>query len=185
MEAAAKSAYGDASATAVGQRLDVSAQTMTNWATRGVSKEGAFTIEAVYGCPASYVLGDVIAHTFAPSASRSLLGAKAALPSQSQPLRLDPEMITETHRALREFCAEDHNREFWIEDAGDAALFVLAYEMRAAMPARPTKNDWTQFGRKITRLDVEGRAGRGRSDDLPAQGSDEGKVARGGKRKKG
>jgi len=42
--------------TALGKFLEVSSATMTNWKTRGVSKDGALLAEAKLGCPAQHIL---------------------------------------------------------------------------------------------------------------------------------
>lgn len=38
------------------QPLDITHQVLTNWKDRGVSKDGALRAEAVFGCPAVWVL---------------------------------------------------------------------------------------------------------------------------------
>lgn len=77
--------------------------------------------------------------------------AGAAVPSQSQPLQLDPNMLAETHRTLREL-EEEEGRRFFLEEDSHAARFVQLYQERAAMPKHPSQEEWVQFGRKLAAM---------------------------------
>lgn len=100
----------------------------------------------------------------------------------SHSLRLDPVMITETHRALREL-EEDEGRNFSLEDEAGAARFALVYEMRAAMSEKPTQAEWVQFGRKLAAIKIQTGGDDGRSGGVPVEGTGTKGVARGLRRK--
>lgn len=97
---------------------------------------------------------------------------------ESHPLQLDPVMLAETHRALREL-EEEMGRPFSIEDEDAAARFVQVYAIRADMPAQPTQEQWIQFGRKLATITSgprgpqgpQGAIDDGRSNGVPAQGT--------------
>lgn len=93
----------------------------------------------------------------------------APLDGQSRPLRLDPAMITETHRTLREL-EEDEGRTFSLEDEHYAAWFVQVYALRAGMSAQPTSEEWVEYGRKLATITLQG-AGDGRTDGVPVKGT--------------
>jgi transcriptional regulator with XRE-family HTH domain len=94
-------------------------------------------------------------------------GEKAAPPHHSQSVRLEPTMIAETHRALRELY-RDEGRDYSIE--ADPARFVQLYEMRASMPVEPSQDDWVQFGRNISKImGPQGAVTDGRNDGVPAE----------------
>ncbi|WEN13682.1 S24 family peptidase [Rhodanobacter sp. AS-Z3] len=48
---------GDSSPTAIARRLNVSVQKVSNWISRGVSKEGALEAQAAYNVDANWILG--------------------------------------------------------------------------------------------------------------------------------
>lgn len=48
---------GDDAPAKVSARLNVSAQVLQNWESRGVSRDGALQAQAVYGCDANWLLG--------------------------------------------------------------------------------------------------------------------------------
>ncbi|SEJ55148.1 hypothetical protein [Frateuria terrea] len=105
---------------------------------RGVSDANAAKIEAALGKPAGWMDGE-----------------ESAPLSQSQPLLLDPVMLAETHRTLREL-EEERGRTFFLEDESDAARFVQLYQERAALPKHPSQEDWVQFGRKLAVIAARG-----------------------------
>lgn len=49
-------ANGLTRASDLAEALDESSATLTNWATRGISKSGAMKAQGVYGCSASWIL---------------------------------------------------------------------------------------------------------------------------------
>lgn len=104
------------------------------------------------------------------------LFGEPATGNQSRPLRLDPAMIAETHRTLREL-EKDEGRTFSLEDEQYAAWFVQVYALRAGMSAQPTSEEWVEYGRKLATITLQG-AGDGRTDGVPAQGTGTRKLAR-------
>lgn len=96
--------------------------------------------------------------------------------SHSQAVRLDPLMIAETHRALREVYAET-GRVYQIED--EPARFVRVYELRASLSDAPNQDDWVQFGRKLAAIMTpQGAVDDGRSHAVLSQGTHQKGVAR-------
>jgi hypothetical protein len=156
----AREALGDDAPAKVARRLNVSAQTLQNWESRGVSQDGALKAQAAYGCDANWLLGAV----------------KTTTLHGSQPMRLDPEMLAETHRTLRDL-EHGEGRAFSIEQETYAAWFVQVYEMRARMSAHPTAEEWVEFGRKLHAI-TQGAVRNGRDDGVPAKGTGKGNVAR-------
>jgi hypothetical protein len=156
----ARDVMGDDAPAKVARRINVSAQTLQNWEGRGVSQDGALKAQAVYGCDANWLLGTV--------KNPTLRG--------SQPLRLDPTMLAETHRTLRDL-EDDEGRVFSLEQEAYAAWFVQVYELRAKMPAHPTAEAWVEFGRKLHAI-TQGAARNERDDGVPAQGAGKSNLAR-------
>lgn len=95
----------------------------------------------------------------------------------SQPLRLDPVMLSETHRALRKL-EHGEGRTFSLEKEEDAVRFAQLYEMRAAMSAHPTQDEWVEFGQKLAAIKTPTGGGNGRGDGVPTDGTSAKKVAR-------
>lgn len=108
--------------------------------------------------------------------------AEDSSPSQSQPMRLDPEMLAETHRVLRELYHE-HGRTYSLEEPAAAARFVQVYAMRSAMPDQPSQDEWVQFGRKLAAITPQGAA-NGRDDGVPVEGTGAKRMAGGVRRRK-
>lgn len=79
-DAAAKS--GHTSAAQISVALDQSDQTVSNWAKRGVSKEGALAAEQAYGCSPNWILSGIqskrVVHLNTATAYFDYLDAKAA-----------------------------------------------------------------------------------------------------------
>jgi transcriptional regulator with XRE-family HTH domain len=97
--------------------------------------------------------------------------SKASMSGQethSQTLRLNPDMIAETHRALRELYKEN-GRVFSIEE--EPERFVQVYEIRAGMSEKPSQDEWITFGRKLIVLPRQGATNDGRGDGVPTQGA--------------
>lgn len=92
----------------------------------------------------------------------------AAVDSGSQLLRLDPNMLAETHKALRELYQES-GRVFSIEE--EPARFVQVYQMRAGMSEEPSQDEWIMFGRKLVVMPPQGATTDGRDDGVPAKGA--------------
>lgn len=171
------SEVGDDAPAKVARRLNISAQTLNNWEARGISQAGALSAQDVYGCDAVWVMTGKGARVAA-----GVRDQKSVYVAHSQPLRLDPVMIAETHRALREL-EQDEGRKFSLEDETCAARFVLVYEMRTAMPAKPTQDDWVQFGRKLAAIMTPTGGDDGRGGGVPAEGTGTKKMAQGLRRK--
>lgn len=103
-------------------------------------------------------------------------GAKSASDSRSQSVRLDPLMIAETHRALREVY-EEAGRVYRIED--EPARFMRVYELRASLSDHPSQDEWVQFGRKLAAVMVpQGALEDGRRGVESVEGADPPRVAR-------
>jgi len=170
------SEVGDDAPAKVARRLNISAQTLNNWEARGISQSGALSAQDVYGCDAVWVM------TGKGARVAGVRDQKGTYAVHSQPLRLDPVMIAETHRALREL-EQDEGRKFSLEDETCAARFVLVYEMRTAMSARPTQDEWVQFGRKLAAIMTPTGGDDGRGGGVPVEGTGTKKVAHGVRRK--
>jgi hypothetical protein len=156
--------HGDHSPASVARRLNVSAQRLGNWETRGISKAGALDAQDCYGADANWL--------------RTGSGARTAPQQQSQSLRLDPVKLSEVHRALREL-SKDAGKSFDIERDADSARLLQAYEIRVQMPAKPSHEEWTRYGMRLARImATQGAAPDGRRDSVPTEGTDTGRVAR-------
>lgn len=105
---------------------------------------------------------------------------KFASDQQSHSVRLDPDMIAETHKALRELY-HDNRRIFNIED--EPARFLQVYQTRAGMSDEPSQDEWIAFGRKLAVLVPQGATKDGREDGVPTQGTGAGKQPGGIRRK--
>jgi transcriptional regulator with XRE-family HTH domain len=103
-------------------------------------------------------------------------GKKSASDQGSQSVRLDPLMIAETHRALREVY-EEEGRVYRIE--AEPARFMRVYELRASMSNTPSQEEWVQFGMKLAAvMTPQGADIDGRGNAAPAQGAHSKGVAR-------
>lgn len=102
---------------------------------------------------------------------------EAVLPSQSQLVQLDPDKVAETHAALsRSF----HEVGIKYDIESDAARFVRAYQLRDAMPANPSRDEWVQYGQKLQEIIApQGAQPNGRNDGGAAHGAPAKGVARG------
>jgi transcriptional regulator with XRE-family HTH domain len=105
------------------------------------------------------------------SGSGSKYAATSAV-HHSQTLRLDPDMIAETHRVLRELY-EESGRVFSIEE--EPERFVQVYQIRAGMSEEPSQDEWIKFGRKLIVLPPQGATKDERDDGVPTQGTGTGK----------
>jgi hypothetical protein len=96
----------------------------------------------------------------------------------SQPVILDPLMISETHKSLRKL-KQELGLPVSLEDPEDAARFVQLYQLRAALPAQPSTEELIQHGRKIASImTARGAEKDGRDDGVPANGTRTANVAR-------
>jgi transcriptional regulator with XRE-family HTH domain len=159
---------GDDTPAKVARRLNVSAQTLNNWETRGISQAGAVIAQGVYGCSAAWVV------TGRGERSQARGTAPA---SHSQLVRLDPAMIAETHRALR-LLEDKQDRIFSLENSDYAAQFVQLYRERVGMSAQPTVEEWVAYVRKLETITTPQGASDGRTDGVPTHGTGKGKMAR-------
>lgn len=99
-----------------------------------------------------------------------------ALSSHSQPVRLDPVMLSQTYKALLTLDPEaDH--PISLANLDDAAHFVQVYEMRAAMPIQPSQEEWIEFGRKLATLTPTGGDDERGGSAVSATGTHTSKVA--------
>jgi transcriptional regulator with XRE-family HTH domain len=118
-----------------------------------------------------------------PVIAKALGVSVGQLFGESQTLRLDPVMLAETHRVLRELYHE-RCQVYSLEDPIAAVWFVQLYAMRAAMSAQPSQDEWVQFGRKLATITTPQGAGDGRSDGVPVEGTGTKRVAGGVRRRK-
>lgn len=101
--------------------------------------------------------------------------AEGAQEHHSQLVRLDPEMLAETHKACRLF-AERQGKAFSVET--DPERFLQAYEMRASMSPSLSQDELIEFGsRLVSILTPQGAGSDERSEGVPAAGTDERAVA--------
>lgn len=107
-------------------------------------------------------------------------GPKYLSDKSSQPARLDPVMLAQTHRALRRIYEQDLDRSFNLED--DPVRFMLAYELRSKMSPVMSEDEMIEFGAKLVDIVArqgatgDGRAGE-RNHGVPASGSNQGDMA--------
>lgn len=117
-------------------------------------------------------------------------GTTADHVAQSEETRLDPEMISIVHEALRKAYAKELGRPFDIEK--DPARFVRAYQFRNRLSRDLPMADFVQFLAEgslmepstSTGVALNGHSGAGK-DGMPTHGDDQGGVAGGVQRKKG
>ena len=86
-------------------------------------------------------------------------------PDQSQPPRLDPEIVAATHRLLRETYAEDEDGPKLYSVEEDPDLFITVYETLARLGASARPADYAALGRIIDKQ----RAGQDRGQQGPTQ----------------
>jgi hypothetical protein len=154
--------HGDRSPAAVARRINVSPQRLGNWETRGISKAGALDAQECYGVDANWL--------------RTGSGAKTAPQRQSQPLRFDPVMLAEVHQVLCEL-NKDAGKAFNVRLA-DAARLLQVYELRTRMSAKPSKEEWTQYGMRLAAIMATQGVANERGDNVPSEGTGKGHVAR-------
>lgn len=109
--------------------------------------------------------------------------SETAPESQSQVVRLDADMLAETHKACRKF-AERQGKEFSVET--DPARFLQVYLVRVKLPAQLSEDELMELGATVQTIMTtpQGASTDGRSDGVPAVGADEQDVAGGGRRGK-
>jgi hypothetical protein len=103
---------------------------------RGVSDANAAKIESALGKPPGWMDAD------APAREKD---------RKSQPLRLNPVMLSEVHRVLREL-STDAGKSFDIERESDAVRFLQVLNLRTQMPAKPSKEEWTRYGARVAAI---------------------------------
>lgn len=100
--------------TVIAEALGESAQTITNWRSRGVSTLGAISAQRLHGISCTWILD----------------GTQPALVGQSQPARLTGEMIRLAYREAREMAAQggaeagDFDPGEQADDAGILAVML-------------------------------------------------------------
>lgn len=105
-------------------------------------------------------------------------GPRTAPGRDSQLVRLDPSMIAITHRVLRDLYKSDLGDDtFCIEDDVSAARFVQVYALRAGLSARPSPEEWVEYGRKLEVIMKPQGALDGRGDGVPTEGTGKKNVA--------
>lgn len=106
-------------------------QTITNWAARGVSKEGALNAQLELGVSATWVL----------------YGRQPALVSQSQSARLDPVKMAE---ALVAVVKAQEELRFEFRASAIAEALTRAYDLRILTPGKMDKAQLQAFDKMIT-----------------------------------
>lgn len=165
-----------ASNVAIAQAMGIHPTNVSQWRSgnRPIPADKAVALASLVGADAARIseaYGRVIGSETRHSGVR-----EPVLQSQSQPVRLDPVMLSQAYKVLLSLEPEaDH--PFSLANLDDAAHFVQVYEMRAAMPVKPSAEEWVEFGRKLTTLTPTG-GGDGRGGGvMPATGTGKGKVA--------
>lgn len=103
---------------------------------------------------------------------------------ESQPKRLDPDMLAESFATLSEMYAEEKGKPYDL--IAEPERFVLVYEARTRMKKNPSASDERRFGAKVAEIvRLKGAELHGQRDGLPAEGPDKGGMAGGVQRKKG
>lgn len=111
-----------------------------------------------------------------PVIARALGISVGQLFGESQTLRLDAMMLSQTYKVLVSLDpVADH--PLTLENVDDAAHFVQVYEMRAAMPLYPSDEEWVEFGLKLATLKPTGGDDGGGGDAMSVEGTGKGKVA--------
>lgn len=104
---------------------------------------------------------------------------EAAPASHSHVVRLDENMLAETHKACRKF-AERQHKKFSVET--DPARFLQVYLARVKLQAKPSQDELMEFGAMVqTIMTTPQGAGDGRNDGVSTTGTDEQDVAGGGR----
>lgn len=84
--AVGEAAHGEREMQTLGDLVGASSQTLTNWKTRGVSKQGALAASKAFGCSAAFILdgiGGLQSEPMAISEVRLTLGSHAMLMAQA------------------------------------------------------------------------------------------------------
>ena len=146
--------------------LGVSEQAVQKWTKRGtIARENVAEICRFLGCSADELLG--------------LAPIRTAVEKESQPVRLDPAMIAETHAALRRRYAKVGGYD--IERHPE--LFVVAYEIRCGMVGASVPRNVFDLVIEHADLTPQGASEDGRIDGVPAAGGTERKAGAGRGRK--
>lgn len=147
--------------------MGVSEQAVQKWVKEGkIAREKVRDICLFLGCSADELLGLV-----------PIRDEKTSWGGESQPLRLDPKMLSETHKVLRTL-EHKQGRKFSLEDSDYAAQFVQLLNARAGMPAQPTAEEWVEYVRKLETITAPQGALDGRTDGVPTHGGGTKNVAR-------
>jgi len=164
---------GDDSPAKVARRMNVSAQTLNNWEARGISQAGSLSAQDVYGCDAVWLITGKGART------AGVADQKGTYASHSQPLRLDPAMIAETHHALQRRYANAGG--YNIEEQPE--IFVIAYNIRAGITDASVPQNVVDLVIEHADLTPQGADADGRRDGVPLAGTTERRAGTGRGRK--
>lgn len=152
---------------ALAAHMGVSEQAVQKWIKEGkIARDNVREICLFLGCSADELLGLI-----------PIRDDATAPASQSQLVRLDPVMLSETHAALSNL-ERKQGRKFSLEESDYAAQFVQLYCLRAGMSAQPTTEEWVAYVRKLDAITAPQGALDGRTDGVPAHGGGTKKVAR-------
>jgi hypothetical protein len=143
-------------------------------------KQGSVSGWLGKGKPTKMISGDnlVAAATYLCVTPEWIMtGRNNARPSQSQPTRLDPDMVAESYAALSEIYLEELGRPY--ELVTEPERFVLVCEARSRMSHSLSAKDERMFAIKVSAIVRQtGAELHGSSDGVPSEGPNKGHVAR-------
>ena len=159
---------GDNAPAKVARRLNVSAQTLNNWETRGISQAGAVAVQGVYGCSAAWIV----------TGNGDRRTPPESLADHSQVVRLDADMLAETHAACRRW-AERQGKTYSMET--HPARFLQVYLVRVKLSPRLSDDELMELGAAVQEIMTAPQGAlNGRTDGVPTTGTNGENVARGG-----
>lgn len=159
---AVASGIGDNAPAKVARRLNVSAARLNNWEARGISQAGAVIAQGVYGCSAAWIV----------TGNGERNSREAAPESQSHDVRLDPEIVSSAHKALKDMYAL--KKRVYHED--DVARFLLLYDKYAMRKAGVPEAEL--LGAGLDDIEMPQGASSERNDGVPDAGANKRAVAR-------
>lgn len=141
--------------------LGEKAQTITNWATRGVSKDGALKVQEELGISATWVLN----------------GTPPMLISQSQTTRLDQQRLAE---ALVAVLKTQEALRLTFKPQAIAEALTRAYDLRSLNPRTMNRQQLDEYDRMIVeavKQAWEVRVGEGTGEAVEGVGRGDAKAA--------
>lgn len=173
-----------ASNVAIAQAMGIHPTNVSQWRSgnRPIPADKAVALASLVGADAARIseaYGRVIGSEARHSGVR-----EPVLPSQSQSVRLDPDMIAETVKALR-IDAERTGHTFSMETDEGAALFLHWYAIREQVPDLQTLTNLVRLRPALGEaLSPQGANTDGRGEGVPITGTHGPRKASGGARRK-